>query len=676
MAFAGFTRTLPDPTATLTGFVCLLNEDWFTQADANALDGTTFINGGGSLRIYSDSAKTTQYPVQVVEFVTGGTPIAQVWVRIPTYASADDVWIESDATATTQPAVTDVYGRNAAWVDYEAVLHMNETGTDGVFLDSTGNGHDTTLTTGATLATSATSPFGGSWPDFTTAEAMTLTGSDTMLNNSAISISSWVNSDVSYTGDGLVGNRYNTFSDQNWAQQQAGTRFFVKGSSTEDVTLGGSYSVGSNHYIVGTHNDTSLDQYLDGTLAESDTSIANTTGIISATGQDYRVGTYYDDISSRRYDGRVGEVRLSRFKSSSDLVTSEYNNQSSPGTFGTSSGWTTITGTSSDLTTTITDEASIVAGGSTITLTLTGDTFVAAGATFDAERQGLIDNLVSAQSEANGWNAEKVNLPVTDVVRTSDTVVTITLSALASYDITADEEITSTIQASALVTSASDVVSTPTFTISAIPTINVIGITTDCNYLSIQGQVDLTGEVLVSGTLSSYNYYTITGLIDLTREIAVIGNTYNYQYTSINGITDVTGELSVTGSLVNYLYSQNIGSIDLTGEILVSGNNYNYIYQKQNGIVSLDAEISVFGATSNYIYSKESANIGLIGEINITGNNLNYSFSSTNGIVNIGQSQLIGDFTVKYKESGILLKYKIDEISLGFKSSDIKVQYK
>lgn len=132
------------------------------------------------------------------------------------------------------------------------------------------------------------------------------------------------------------------------------------------------------------------------------------------------------------------------------------------------SAWINLGGaTSSDLTTTISTEADIVTGGSTITLTLTDDTFVASGATFDAERQGLIDNLVSAQSEANGWNAEKVNLPVTDVVRTSDTVVTITLSALANYDITADETITSTIQASALVTSAIDVISAPTFVISS-----------------------------------------------------------------------------------------------------------------------------------------------------------------------------------------------------------------
>ena len=38
-------------------------------------------------------------------------------------------------------------------------------------------------------------------------------------------------------------------------------------------------------------------------------------------------------------------------------------------------------------------EADIVAGGNTIILTLTDDTWVSAGATFDAQRQAIIDGL-------------------------------------------------------------------------------------------------------------------------------------------------------------------------------------------------------------------------------------------------------------------------------------------
>lgn len=114
-------------------------------------------------------------------------------------------------------------------------------------------------------------------------------------------------------------------------------------------------------------------------------------------------------------------------------------------------------------------EADIVAGGKTIVITLTHDTWVAAGAAFDAVRQAIIDGLDSSGAGAFGWNnVVRAGEVVTAVVRSSDTVVTITLSAFPTYDISASETITVTVPSSALVTSASDVTGTPTFEVTAI----------------------------------------------------------------------------------------------------------------------------------------------------------------------------------------------------------------
>lgn len=115
-------------------------------------------------------------------------------------------------------------------------------------------------------------------------------------------------------------------------------------------------------------------------------------------------------------------------------------------------------------------ESDVVTGGKTIIITLTGDTWVAAGAPFDGERLNIIQGLDSAQSEANGWNAKVRDLEVaTAVVRTSATVVTITLSASAAYDITAQETITVTVPGTAL-TGTVAIVGTPTFTVSPVIT--------------------------------------------------------------------------------------------------------------------------------------------------------------------------------------------------------------
>lgn len=132
----------------------------------------------------------------------------------------------------------------------------------------------------------------------------------------------------------------------------------------------------------------------------------------------------------------------------------------------------TATGSIIETTTSVTRESHIVAGGRTLILTVTGDTWVASGATFDAQRQNIIDGIDSAQAEANGWDAEvKAKMGVSEVVRTSNTVVTITLAAQAGYNITAQETITATVPGTAL-SGGSAIVASPTFRV--VPDINRI----------------------------------------------------------------------------------------------------------------------------------------------------------------------------------------------------------
>ncbi len=120
-------------------------------------------------------------------------------------------------------------------------------------------------------------------------------------------------------------------------------------------------------------------------------------------------------------------------------------------------------------------EDEIVSGGKTTIITLLGDTWIAAGAlSFDLQRQNIINGITSAQSEATGWNlVPQASQSVNGVVRTSDTVVTITWDAFPTYNITAPETITTTVPGSAL-SSGLAIVGTPTFTISTVvPTLSI-----------------------------------------------------------------------------------------------------------------------------------------------------------------------------------------------------------
>ena len=122
----------------------------------------------------------------------------------------------------------------------------------------------------------------------------------------------------------------------------------------------------------------------------------------------------------------------------------------------------TITGTI----TSSANESHITTGGRTLVITLTNETWVATGAPFDGQRQAIINGMDSAQAEATGWDAVvKAGLAVTDVARTSDTVVTMTLPAFGSYDISGAETITATVPATA-VTAGAAIVGSPTFIIA------------------------------------------------------------------------------------------------------------------------------------------------------------------------------------------------------------------
>lgn len=112
-------------------------------------------------------------------------------------------------------------------------------------------------------------------------------------------------------------------------------------------------------------------------------------------------------------------------------------------------------------------ETDIVAGGKTLVITLTNDTWIVAGAgSFDLQRDEIIAGVTSAQSETFGWNVvPKVQQSLAGVIRTSDTVVTITWDAFATYDITALETITVTVPSTST-TKINTIIATPIFTIS------------------------------------------------------------------------------------------------------------------------------------------------------------------------------------------------------------------
>ena len=119
-------------------------------------------------------------------------------------------------------------------------------------------------------------------------------------------------------------------------------------------------------------------------------------------------------------------------------------------------------------------KADIVAGGQTLIISLNGDTWDPTVGADNAITTALINGIDSAQAEATGWDAVvKAGLTFNNVVRTSDTVVTITLPVFATYDVIADETITVTVPATAVATGQA-IVATPTFDVTFVTTFGAV----------------------------------------------------------------------------------------------------------------------------------------------------------------------------------------------------------
>lgn len=343
MAF-GFIYTLPPITGVHSDYVVQLKTADFPLA---ALDGTddAISEFGGSLRFYTGIDKTVRLSIEVINgFSSSGSPFALVYVKTPLAFTGSSFYVEADDFSNVQPAFNQPFGRDDVWAKYEVVLHMSEQSTDGVFIDSTGNGRDTTLTTGATLPTTTNQhPFGMTWPLFDEDAALTLTASAQMLNTSNLTISHWISSDSTSSSRSAFGNEY--LPDDNYVQQRSTTEIEIMDDTFQDEAEAGAYTTVDAHLVYGTYDKLSLSSYLDGVLVATSFPTLTLNGISSIVSNDYRVGTREGDAINDRFKGRICEVRAIRDALLSDYIDTDFDNQDSALAWGVVGNWVQATGT-------------------------------------------------------------------------------------------------------------------------------------------------------------------------------------------------------------------------------------------------------------------------------------------------------------------------------------------
>ena len=333
---AKFTRTLPAPSATISGgFVFLLSAGWFTDADQGAagspIDGGTnsLANGGGDMKIFSDAATTTQLPIEVVSFVTGGSPDAQIWVRTPSYTTGDTITIGKDDTQTVQPAVGAAFGRNATWADFELVIHQ------GTSTDSAGN-HAPVLNGSPSLT--AMNWGGDGYLLDTLSKYISIPHAAALNIERIYSIDLWL--------DNVAGVTNQTYVDKVNSGNSTGFRFLAGGANlirTRHPNLSAANLTGSDSDVAikrisSDFDDVTRANIKNGAVVNSDTP----SGTVTNNTDDLYIG--FTPTGPDFFNATLGDFWLSKTSRTINQKASEYTNQNDPDNFGTSSEYVLVGG--------------------------------------------------------------------------------------------------------------------------------------------------------------------------------------------------------------------------------------------------------------------------------------------------------------------------------------------
>jgi len=278
------------------------------------------LEGGGDIRLFK-SDDTTELAREIVSFsVSAETGEIHYKYSGTLSSSVDtDIHVYADGSSSDY-GVTDTYGRNAVWNDYEAVYHLNDTGSTAV--DSTGN-HDGTYR--GTMPNSVTGKLGDGQETGGSGDEMDAGNAWNFSSNAAFTYTCWLNPNTvgaPFPGQYVVGDS----SGRRSLNYLDNGKVSILGwnGTTQQVAGSTSLSTGTWHYVGITNDGSTGTVYIDGSsdgsgsFAYTEKSSSTVDGI---------------NVRANQTDLKIDEVRVSTSEQSSNLFLAEYNNQNFPSTF-------------------------------------------------------------------------------------------------------------------------------------------------------------------------------------------------------------------------------------------------------------------------------------------------------------------------------------------------------
>ena len=326
------------PNTDQTSFPMLFNTtDALLKTVAN---GGHVTNASGFDIIFTSDAAGTLKLNHEIEAYNGTTGQFVAWVQIPTLSHTADTVIyffyDNSSITTSQENRSGVWDSNFA-----AVYHMADNAANTTITDSTGaNSGAAQVNTNTKTATgeiSAGISFNGSSDYITVTE-----NGHFNFDASPFTLEAWVKDDTAASGFSGAFHRMISWHDPSKriqmgiGQDTTGTKrlFYLMNSNATAVpnqASAGNAPTGFNHVVATFDGTSTYHIYLNGVNADGGSSRSQTAYTGNST--TLYLGQLGDGLTSKYLNGILDEVRISGTTRSPDWITTEYHNQSSPGTF-------------------------------------------------------------------------------------------------------------------------------------------------------------------------------------------------------------------------------------------------------------------------------------------------------------------------------------------------------
>jgi len=282
-------------------------------------------SNGYDIRPYSDSGITTAITGYELERYNASTGEVIMWVKVSSLSSSTTpIYL-----AYGNPSISTNGSSSTTWSNsFTTVYHLKD-GTTLSLTDSVGTAN---LTNSASPVTATSGQIDGAGA-FASASSQWLTSSAFSIGTS-VTISAWINgttfssdynSVITRSVSGESGSFYVKSNGKLYCAILASTLRSYDGTGSHTLSTGTWYLVhvtySSSAGLIGYVNAAS-----DGTATANGN--VNTGSTVTTIGEQVSTATRY-------WNGKIDEARFSSVARSADWITTEYNNQSAPGTFET-----------------------------------------------------------------------------------------------------------------------------------------------------------------------------------------------------------------------------------------------------------------------------------------------------------------------------------------------------